>query len=532
MRNTLQLIAGILLLLHAASHIGFLFLPDNEGALANVVFPVLSNSRLYAVAAIVEAILGLYCLRSNDSQLPSIWILTFVAGMLWYHACNSLFGGISCNCLGLLGRLLGLDKEVANKLPYVSLGVLLATTAPFLLQCARKLLTRPAIALFAIILLTRISKAENNIHFEGTITSTTCNPTSGKIYDSASTASSYTADVAATTSRITLRNHQWGDWAIDYTYNGVDNIYISPSTLPTLNLTSKTSNLKERGSDMEACIDSGPIALTNMSDVFGFSLLNIVYSLGAGETSNNPTIRSLAIPLPWAHPRTNTNAYGYQWTIQYKSSSRFPESCDVIRDKRLDLSEKEELARPTLIPWDSVSTRNRYIRALTTRKAQRTGFVKSTFIVSGWRQLGETAVPTHGRLLIYLSSLPIYKYPWRVIEFDTTGIRRDPATPLSFPPVDKRTHVTDFRYRKATSTAVYTGASYYLDPGQTIKAVNDVELVKASNLALSQLASPKLIRLGHWVAWGVLGVIFTPAIVLSSIKHQKRGENSKNTTKA
>lgn len=53
--GSLHRFAGFLLLAFAASHLGFLGIPDGSSESFNLVFPFLSNEHLYVFAATMEA---------------------------------------------------------------------------------------------------------------------------------------------------------------------------------------------------------------------------------------------------------------------------------------------------------------------------------------------------------------------------------------------------------------------------------------------------------------------------------------------
>jgi hypothetical protein len=140
----LHISGGILLLTFCVSHVGFVLLPDLYHPLENTVFPFLTNRMVYGVAAFFELTIAVICLKFQGRSVANIAILTFVASMLWYRwALQLTGGGNSCDCLGLLARLLHVTKTAEETIPILVLIVLTLITLPWLLRTMCKYMRKP-----------------------------------------------------------------------------------------------------------------------------------------------------------------------------------------------------------------------------------------------------------------------------------------------------------------------------------------------------------------------------------------------------
>src|SRR6266478_5410445 len=130
----LHWIAGVILLLFGVSHFGFLTISTANHGLHNTVFPFLTNSTVYFVAALFELSIAIICLRSRGREFANVMILTFVAIIAWYRWAFYYTGGSSCDCLGLLAKLLHLTKAQETSVPIATLIILTVTTTPWLVR--------------------------------------------------------------------------------------------------------------------------------------------------------------------------------------------------------------------------------------------------------------------------------------------------------------------------------------------------------------------------------------------------------------
>jgi hypothetical protein len=136
--RSLHYIAGTVLLLCAVSHLRFLAVRATEQRLPNELFPFLNNQIMYAVAAALEMFTGVLCLIKPARDFTDVVILSFVSLMVWYRIVfYYLLGGVNCNCLGYLGRLLHLSKAQETMIPIIILVVLTLTTLPGLQNIVR-----------------------------------------------------------------------------------------------------------------------------------------------------------------------------------------------------------------------------------------------------------------------------------------------------------------------------------------------------------------------------------------------------------
>jgi hypothetical protein len=70
----------------------------------NTIFPFLTNSSLYAISAVLDAIGATMCFKFRDKDVADYAILSFILLMSWYTFGMYLTnpGGYSCGCLGIL----------------------------------------------------------------------------------------------------------------------------------------------------------------------------------------------------------------------------------------------------------------------------------------------------------------------------------------------------------------------------------------------------------------------------------------------
>ena len=266
-------------------------------------------------------------------------------------------------------------------------------------------------------------------------------------------------------------------------------------------------------------------------DYLHISFLWLTYGLSPHIISSNH-LGLVDIPLPWSVPRYQPNAYGYKWIISPSSDGTFMADCKVVRERALDLPDKEEMLRPELVYPGTVSERNRYRTLLDLRKTIPDGFVAADYKCEEWQRTNGWLLPVATAAKYYWADGGSYKNPYFEGRLKATKIIAC-TDEVSLPrPVDT-TKVVDFRYRKFNGTRLYRGALYTLKAGDSWKSANDPVLLAEAEHYLKHGPRYEAFLSDHGkriIIWLVFAVsLLIPCTAVLYGKHRKKKERTKAT---
>ena len=472
----LHCLAGIVLLLFAASHFAFLGIRDPSQDFHNTVFPILTNWRVFFLAAVFELLTGFVCLTQRDSAMVNAVILTFVGIMCWYRWAFYYTGGTNCGCLGFLARLLHLSKTQEKVIPVVTLLFLVLTTLPWayrhLRQLGLKFVQRmPLIAtmLFAY----SASSGELRIEIQGDVDMQDYNPGTGIPYPKQASHSSFRVILSGPALSLCITNKERRDWWAQFVYDGTNSYTLQPPG----GSFGDTNSLPETDT-IAASIEPSPRLMSREPDPIALHMLWYTYALSRKAISTNKA-GVVAVPLAGSLPRENPGAYGYRWDIDFSDDGRFPRSFEVIRDQTLDLSsEKEEMLRPELDYPETLGSYNEYLSNLQHRRSLPSGWVKARFSCVDWYRTNGVIIPIGSICEAHLYSTKPPIRPWREIKLTATDVVSRDSTESLVPQITAATHVTDYRYKRANESRIFAFAEYDLRPGEHWKAGDDLSLLE------------------------------------------------------
>lgn len=513
----LHRISGILLLGFAVSHFAFLTMKDISGPLPNVVFLYITNKTVYLIAGLFELSVGFICLRWSGQDAVNVMVLAFVGIVSIYRWAFYSMGGITCTCLGLLGKLFHVTKQQEKCLPIIAVMILISTTVPWIVRSIGKITGR-SLVLFVLCLIFQREASGQVVEIHGTYDSAEYNPKSGAPNQNTVQSAEFTATISKEGWKIFARNKRnpasWSEVIYDgtNTYTRIpyqDGNFIKPS---------QESNL------VFCTISHSPLYLGVVDDRMRIFIPWITYGLSPQKVQPTKSGK-LEIPLPWAVPHIFLTAYGFNWLIQATPDRRFIENCEVIRDVSLDLSEKDEFySRPELDYPSTVSALNVYRETLDYRKAITNDFVKARYTCSGWCFTNNTKVPMISELQYYVP--PFTNSVFRAkLRASTVAVRDEEGALL--PQIDSPMMVYDYRYKRANSTRIFKFAEYTLNPGDIWRPDNDPELLAqaASHLRWGERIDEYAYRKNLFV-WLLMAVILAWPITMFFRLRYKRGKHN------
>lgn len=183
------------------------------------------------------------------------------------------------------------------------------------------------------------------------------------------------------------------------------------------------------------------------------------------------------LPAPWLRPRYRLESYGYRWLINASPGGMFIESCELVRDSSLDLSEEQEFLRPELVFPEHLRDYERYKVQLQIRKETPDGFIQGRYRCLDYWHGSAKDVPARAELTYYLPGSTGYSHPWfrGTIKAESIQIITNNVEIGHTP--EETVNVIDFRYRKFNGRQLYRGALYTLLPGESWKPDNDPGLL-------------------------------------------------------
>lgn len=212
-------------------------------------------------------------------------------------------------------------------------------------------------------------------------------------------------------------------------------------------------------------------------DLLGASLPWLTYCLDP-RLCKSDAGEPAAIPVPWLQPRFSPYGHAFEWVVNGTENDRFVKFLTLVRNRKLDLSDKVSLLRPNFVYPNSASSYERIIRQIEDIRSIPDGWVESEFKCTEFLFTNGMIFPARSQFKEFAydprfaQAHPFYKAE---LQLDKICISEDGKDIT--PSVTKSTHVFDFRYRKESGERIYRFAQYTLQAGERWKADDDAGLL-------------------------------------------------------
>lgn len=514
--RVLHMLSGMVLLVFASSHFAYLLLAQEVWRETNPVFNVVSNGVVFLIAGLNEMCIGLICLRLRGRGLTNVFIFAFISQMLLYRWALSILSAHNCGCAGILGRVAHLSKGQEQMAATAALVLMSASIAPWAYNVLKNLVRRSLLlktVIASLLVLGPQSHGAQTIEIFGVYDGARYNARNSR--HERNNEPAVQADFCAI-----LQGDSWylcstnrGDQAIsELWYDG------------TNTFTRNRVKFGVRASDTNGILVSispSQFYLALGEDRLYISLPWLTYGLSP-RLAGIHDYGSLPIPVPWLVPRNSPLAFGFRWNVNASPNARFVESCLLVRDSSLDLTETAEFLRPEFEYPHTLENLQRYRGRLAVRRSITNGFVEARYDCTDWHQIGGLQVPAHSELVCYYPDGIMSTNPWFEGKLSASSIRLLAKPALDIPPTDTNV-VFDFRYRRTNVTKIFREARYVLNSGDSWRAANDPLLLSEAEQYLKH--GPKM-GFGETrrriLVCCVLGlVVFGPGLVILIKKRTK-----------
>jgi hypothetical protein len=518
--GVLHILAGAILVLYAASHIGFLMINHPDHGLRNTVFPFFRNWDLFLFAAMAELAVGTFCMRERGRAGTNVVLLTFVAAMLWYRWAFEYTGGRYCGCLGLLGSMLGVSPRFERLVPQVSLVLLVLATLPWMVRTVRSVGRRRMgwTSLFLTLLGCTSAglTAEEGVEIRGTVTSGRHHPVTGAPYANSQRESDFVVLIQEARWSISITNRAVGSWWERRWFDGTNSYVLIPEGSHFQTSVTNAPSLERA----RATISASAVSIPVNADPLGASLLQIAYGL---KEDRDHELLVGGMPAPWTLVRDHPGNWGYRWQVEYLQPGGLPRVIDVIRDNKLDLGLRQELFRAELDYPANTGEYNAYMRLLKERQAIPTGWVRARYRCITWDTVGGMAIPLSARLETYLPP-PEGDLPVRRVALQVTDVQPLRAANPMVVEINRMTQVADYRYKRRGGGRIFNYADYTLEPGDSWKPPDDpILLAQADHWLRHGPKYGRLTRKQNVIAWTMLAIVIFPAVyVFLSIRKRRK----------
>ena len=521
--SALHGLAGLLLLGFTASHGAFLAVADPRQGLPNTVFPFLCNWSVYLLAGLTELCVGLAGLRWRGQPWVNGLILTLVAELLCYRWALRFTGGIGCNCLALLGRLLGISRAQETALSLFFLGVLVLTTIPGLLELGRRRWRARSTLIPALVLLSCSGSllAEPGLRVWGTVSLREFNPRTGEPYPQQQWHNTFVVTLWERTWEVRVTNQHRAHWWGVRAFDGTNSYALRPAGgafvagHPEQPATNRA----------QATVIRSPYPVP-LGSVLGEAMVSLTYGWSP-ETFQTNRAGDVVMPIPWTVVRRNPDAWGFRWKVFGWEDGRFLRAFDVVRDSRLDLPTRQELFRWEIDYPDTLADYNAYLSALNARKSRPDGSLRGRYAVTEWYRAEGRTFPRAARLEVF--SIMDTNHPSRIFELEAAGFEGLKSPPVTPPAIAVSTQVSDYRYKRWNSRRIYKFAPYTLEPGESWPGDRDSALLAAAEDWLKRGRPFTRFADDHkrWFAWMLLGLVLGPMVIWGVRRKRQNKPQSK-----
>ena len=527
----------------AVSHLLDLRADYSTYHLPDPVFPFMVGKQVYGVFSLILVAYAVCCLRAwRDPKLlvdAQVACGVILASLLLYRGSMRILGETECHCLGILGRVLRLTPQSEPVVRWLLFGVLALPLAPLSARLTGMLLNRSVVILCACLALLGASSHElvgadvpNILDITGTWTLTSQDPNTGKPHLNECGRGSFSAKIAGERYNILLADGLTGQMSGVW-YDGTTFCYydfrngLGGSNAPTYRPASTGLAILKHGN----WLVGGP---RNHVPVH---LLWFMFGASKGSLE---TVDKQERPLPWGQGRYSLAAYGYGWKCLWLEGSRFLQSAVATRDVGLDLKFTDEITRPTLsFPFPAHLRRDRLlelegVRLLVPDKVSAGGYE-----VTGVTNVSGLPFPLRSELIVQAQDgrlsirTNFYHFPHLVAYANVENIQAS-LVPLDFtfhPPDSRFVEIGDSRLGEIRDNRYYAGPLYPLQPGEPIRAIDDLRSVadKKNALIYGPLIQWDWREASHKYIWLAYFVVIVTGLMALRIRVIR--ENNKQITK-
>jgi hypothetical protein len=517
--------AGCVLLIFAFFHVFYLIADENVLIQKNIVFPFVTNEALIISVTIFEFLVAIICFKYAAHNATNVAILLFVGVIIWYRWAFYFTGGRDCNCTGMLGRVLHLNKNTENAIPIVALVFLFASTWLWLYKLVfGKLAGKIRMMIIGLAIVSCIPlHAQQNIEIQG-------------IYTIEGINRALHAPIKESQRQVyfiaTLSDNNWSinvqgvgpngsnTWET-LTYDGTNTYYTCPFADVFANSPSETNEFFT--SIMPG--ESFDVEVISSLDIY-FPWMVFGLSSQAVEKAKDHSM-----PLPWRQPRGNPLNFGYKWDVTASDDNHFIKDCTIVRDQSLDLDDEKELLRPGIDYPSSLAEKLSLIKRIQIRRDIPSGFIAAHYICNSWIITNQMSIPSTATIYRYEYS-PSHEYaisPAYQATLEVTNITMRPFSALLQAPMAV-TRVYDYRYRTNNISRIFSSADYLLQSNDAWKGPNDkVLLQKASDWLKHGRKYDDLSKEKNYFAWIILIFMFAPILIYIVLKVKNNKKPSKKT---
>lgn len=474
------------------------------------MFPFLSHRDVSLLAALLELGLGVVCLGWRGRAWVNGLTLTWVAVLLWYRWALHHTGGAGCNCLALLGKLLGVSRMQETVLSGFFLLALVLTTTPWLIGQVRR--AWQTCFGWVLVLLwfgfTPALHADPNLRVWGTVSLQEFNLRTGEPYPQQQWHNTFLITRTERTWDLQVTNQHHPLWWGRQTFDGTNSYALRPAG----GVFVAGSPYQPSTQQTTATVIRAPYPVPLSAGQLGEALVSLTYGWSPATFATNPAGK-VVLPIPWTVVRNNPNAWGYRWVLRGWQDGRFLRGCEVVRDSSLDRPTKQELFRMEIDYPETLADYNAYLNELGHRKSVPDGTVRGRYSVTRWFHTNGWTIPRSSRLEVFLA-VPTNR-PARIFELEATGFEWLPQAPDPTPEIALPTEVSDYRYKRWNARRVFKYARYTLRPGDRWPGDQEPTLLAAAEDWLkrgrpySRFADDRK----RWLTWALLGLLLCPVAI-------------------
>lgn len=481
-----RLVAGLLLLAFGFSHLLGAIFPSVKAEHQSLVAPFLTYKQLFSIAAAIEIVAGVICIRKRSSNVADSALFMTLIALIWYRWARLVVGEFTaCGCTGVLGPVFGVTAHQEDNIASATLFVLWLCLSPRILSLVlhSKFFSQARCAVILVLALSGLpskvsAKPVQGVTLSGTLTNFW---TPGKEYEGR-------RDINVPLDwRLTIGDD--GSWSIFSTnrfdrgmrayasYSGGVSYFIQPSMeVHGTNINS------DRLLDL-AVVGNGPQVLLFGTDHCGITHLWMAFCsqlawedyLAGPEGQTN---RSPNWPVHAWSPKDVVRSWGFRWQFNAGDSNMspiFPQKIDGLRLARLPTFE-ELLKRKEIMHPRSASSLNDYKQIYGTLMAFDPGSPAFEYRVLSEADKAGNRYPNSAEIRYFkpIGVSEVLPY-WRVrISVDKAEFGS--VSPLPPPTVINRTSVSDTRYAFKTDQKNLPQVIYNLSVGERWKGADDPEL--------------------------------------------------------
>jgi thiol-disulfide isomerase/thioredoxin len=313
--------------------------------------------------------------------------------------------------------------------------------------------------------------AEQSVEIQGVVESANYNPKTGEALPYSKAHSAFLAKLSGAAWWVCVTNSERGiTWWSQRIYDGTNTYVLKPSGGSFWQTNPPNPRLQL------ATISPSTSAVTLDADPFGAALVSMTYGLSARSFATN-LLGLIEMPLPWTVVRDNPNAFGFNWVIRPSAGGRFLQEVAVLREKSLDLPEREELLRPELDYPETLPIYQGLMSELRDRIASPQGYRRAQYKCNEWNSKNDLTLPKASTLEVFLPS-GNGDFPTRIFRLESTNVVVRLGTEPLLPEIAIETSVADYRYKRITEKRIFKYGDYTLRPGDSWLSSEDPRILR------------------------------------------------------